>query len=215
MPGRFYFMKPIPNMSALLRKWLIAGLLVWIPLGATLLLVSFVIDLLDTSLLILPEPIRPSIPGLGILLTVGVLLGTGALTANLLGREMLRWAELGMSRIPFVRSVYSGMKKLAVTLFSGSGKSFREAVLVQWPRQGIWTIGFITAVPEGELRDKTMGDVVTVFIPATPNPTSGFIALVPRSELRSLDMPVEQAMRMVISLGVVTPEDKPDEPKLG
>lgn len=199
----------------LLRKWLMAGLLVWIPLGVTLLVVRFVVGILDTSLLILPEAIRPSVPGLGILLSVALVLGTGALTANLLGREMLRWAELALARIPLVRSVYGGMKKLAETLFSDGGKSFREAVLVQWPRAGVWTIGFITATAEGELRDKTAPDAVTVFVPATPNPTSGFIMVLPRAELRPLDMSVEQAMRMVISLGVVTPDDQPEPPKLG
>lgn len=203
------------GIRPLLRKWLIAGLLVWLPLGVTLLVVRFFVGLLDTSLLILPESLRPSIPGLGILLSVVLVLGTGALTANLLGKEVLRWSELLLARIPLVRSVYGGMKKLAETLFSGSGKSFREAVLIQWPRQGAWTIGFITATPEGEIRDKTAPDVVTVFIPATPNPTSGFLAVVPRAELRPLQMSVEQAMRMVISLGVVAPEDKPEAPKLG
>ena len=209
-------MQPEPAqkpLSTLLRRWLIAGLLVWVPLGVTLLVVRFVIGILDTSLLILPEALR--VPGMGILLSVALVLGTGALTANLLGREILRWGELLLARIPLVRSVYGGMKKLAETLFSGSGKSFREAVLIQWPRPGAWTIGFITATPEGEIRTKTSTDVVTVFIPATPNPTSGFLAIVPRSELRPLEMSVEQAMRMVISLGVVTPEDKPELPKLG
>lgn len=203
------------STSALLRKWLIAGLLVWIPLGVTLLVIRFVIGVLDTSLLILPESLRPSVPGLGVLVSIALVLGTGALTANLLGREMLRWGELLLARIPLVRSVYGGMKKLAETLFSGSGKSFREAVLIQWPRAGAWSIGFITAEPVGEVREKTSADIVTVFIPTTPNPTSGFIAMVPRGELRMLDMSVEQAMRMVISLGVVTPEDKPEAPKLG
>lgn len=203
------------NFGPLLRKWLIAGLLVWIPLGVTLLVVRFVIGVLDTSLLILPEAMRPTVPGLGIFLSVALVLGTGALTANLLGRQMLRWGETLLARIPLVRSIYGGMKKLAETLFSGSGRSFREAVLVEWPRPGVWTIGFITAEPEGEIREKTVADVVTVFVPATPNPTSGFIVLLPRSELRMLDMSVDQAMRMVISLGVVAPEDKPQAPKLG
>lgn len=210
------FLPPVSrSLGMLLRKWLVAGLLVWIPLGVTLLVVRFVIGVLDTSLLLLPEPVRPSVPGLGVLLSVALVLGTGALTANLLGREMLRWGELALARIPLVRSVYGGMKKLAETLFSDGGKSFREAVLLQWPRPGVWTIGFITATPSGEIRDKTADDVVTVFVPATPNPTSGFIVLLPRTELRALDMSVEQAMRMVISLGVVGPEGKPEAPKLG
>ena len=211
-PGVFFLGN---SMSALLRRWVIAGLLVWIPLGVTLLVVRFVIGALDASLLLIPSVIRPSIPGLGVLLSVALVLGTGALTANLLGKEMLRWTERFFARLPLVGGVYGSMKKLAETMFSGTGRSFRQAVLLQWPRTGVWTIGFITAQPGGEIVRKTLDDVVTVYVPTTPNPTSGYIAFVPRSELRMLDMSVEQAMRMVISMGVVTPDDKPELPKLG
>lgn len=193
-----------------------AGLLVWVPLAVTLLVLRFVISALDASLLLLPESLRPQIVGVGVLLSLGLVLGTGALTANLLGKEMLRWVESVFARVPLVGPVYGGMKKLAESLFSGSGKSFRQAVLVQWPRQGVWTIGFITAEPQGEVLAKTAPDVVTVFVPTTPNPTSGFVVLVSRSELRLLDMSVEQAMRMVISLGVVSPDSaQPEAPRLG
>jgi uncharacterized membrane protein len=202
-------------MMALLRKWIVAGLLVWIPLGVTLLVVRAVVGVLDASLLLLPQTIRPSTPGIGILLSVVLVLGTGALTANLIGREMLRWSELALARIPLVRSVYGAMKKLTETVFSGSGQSFREAVLIQWPRQGVWTVGFITGTPVGEVTQKTTPDAVTVLVPTTPNPTSGFLVVVSRSELRKLDMGVERAMRLVISLGVVSQEDKPEAPKPG
>lgn len=193
------------SIAVTLRKWVVAGLLVWIPLAVTLLLIRFLVGLLDTSLLLIPSAIRPDFPGIGILLSVFLVLGTGALTANFIGARMVLWVEEVMSRVPYLGSVYNGMKKLALTVFNGSGKSFRQAVLVQWPREGIWTIGFITSVPQGEIQQR-IGDVVTVFVPATPNPTSGFILLLPRSDLKILDMSVEQAMRMVISLGVVAPD---------
>lgn len=193
------------SIAVTLRKWVVAGLLVWIPLAVTLLLIRFLVSLLDTSLLLIPSAIRPDFPGIGILLSIFLVLGTGALTANFLGARVVLWVEEALSRVPYLGSVYNGMKKLALTVFSGSGKSFRQAVLVQWPREGIWTIGFITSEPQGEIQQR-IGDVVTVFVPATPNPTSGFIFMLPRSELRILDMSVEQAMRMVISLGVVAPD---------
>lgn len=191
---------------ALLRRWIMAGLLIWIPLSITLLVIRFVFGVLDTSLLLLPVSLRPSIPGLGVLLSIGLVIGTGALTANLIGVEVIKWVEAAVARVPLLGTVYGGIKKLAETIFSGSGKSFRQAVLVQWPRAGVWTIGFITAEPAGEIQRKTFADAVTVFVPTTPNPTSGFIVVVARSELKLLDMSVEQAMRMVISLGVVAPD---------
>ena len=178
-----------PTALALLRRWIIAGLLIWIPLSITLLVIRFVFGVLDTSLLLLPVSLRPSIPGLGVLLSIGLVIGTGALTANLIGVAVIKWVEAAVARVPLLGTVYGGIKKLAETIFSGSGKSFRQAVLVQWPRAGVWTIGFITA-----------------FVPTTPNPTSGFIVVVARAELKLLDMSVEQAMRMVISLGVVVPD---------
>lgn len=193
-------------MKTLLRRWVVAGLLVWVPLGVTLLLLRFVLGALDTSLLLLPESWRPQFPGLGVLLSVGLVLGTGALTANFIGTEIISWVEAALARVPFLGSVYGGMKKLAENLFSGQGKSFREAVLVQWPRAGAWSVGFITAETGGELRAQSFPDAVTVFIPTTPNPTSGFITIVSRAELRPLQMSVDQAMSLVISLGVVNPD---------
>ncbi len=196
-------------MTNLLRRWLIAGMLIWLPLGATLLVIRFVIGLLDTSLLLIPEIYRPDIPGLGALLSVVLVLGTGAIAANYLGNRLVVWTEALLSRIPLVRTVYGGIKKLAETIFSDKSVSFRQPILIEYPRKGIWSIAFITGAPIGEVQDKTAEYVVTCFVPTTPNPTSGFIVLVPQKDIIRLDMSVEDAMRLVISLGVVTPEQLP------
>ncbi len=194
-------------MTNLLRRWLIAGILIWLPLGATLLVLRFVIGLLDTSLLLIPSAIRPDIPGLGILLSVILVLGTGAIAANYVGRRLLVWTEAMLGRIPLVRTIYGGIKKLAETVLSDKSVSFRQAVLIEYPRKGVWSIAFITGSPIGEVQEKTRTTVLTCFVPTTPNPTSGFILLVPESEILRLDMSVEEAMRLVISLGVVTPDE--------
>lgn len=196
-------------MGNLIRRWLIAGLLVWLPLGATLLVIRFVVGILDTSLLLIPELYRPKIPGLGVVMSIVLVLGTGALFGNYLGGKLLAWGEAMLSRIPLVRSVYGGFKKLTETLFSDSAKAFRRPMLIEYPRKGMWSIAFVTGTPIGEVQDKTADRVLTCFVPTTPNPTSGFIVLVPEKDIVWLDMSVEAAMRMVISLGVVTPDQPP------
>jgi uncharacterized membrane protein len=196
-------------LTNLLRRWLIAGMLIWLPLGATLLVIRFVINLLDTSLLLIPEVYRPDIPGLGALLSVVLVLGTGAIAANYLGSRLVVWTEALLGRIPFVRTVYGGIKKLAETIFSNKSVSFRQPILIEYPRKGLWSVGFITGEPIGEVQDKTAEHILTCFVPTTPNPTSGFIVLVPEKEVIRLEMSVEAAMRLVISLGVVTPDALP------
>lgn len=194
-------------MTNLLRRWLVAGILIWMPLGATLLVLRFVIGLLDTSLLLIPAAIRPDVPGLGVLLSVVLVLGTGAIAANYLGRRAVVWTEALLGHIPLVGTVYSGIKKLAETVLSNKSVSFRQPVLIEYPRKGIWTIAFITGSPIAEVQEKTGTTVLTCFVPTTPNPTSGFILMVPEAEVTRLDMSVEEAMRLVISLGVVTPDE--------
>lgn len=203
-------------MTNLLRRWLIAGMLIWLPLGATLLVIRFVVGLLDTSLLLIPATYRPQIPGLGVLLSIVLVLGTGAVAANYLGGRLVVWTEALLSRIPLVRTVYGGIKKLAETIFSDKSMSFRQPILIEYPRKGIWSVAFITGDPIGEVQDKTAEHVLTCFVPTTPNPTSGFIVLVPEKDIIRLEMAVEDAMRLVISLGVVTPDELPrmtGEPK--
>lgn len=201
----------------LLRRWLIAGIAVWLPLGATILVVLFLVDLMDRSLLLLPPALRPeallgfSIPGLGVLLTLAVVLLTGFLAANYFGKTLLGWLDRLMQRVPLVRSVYGGMKSLSDTVLSGRSHAFRKVLMIEYPRKGLWTLCFQTGTPVGEVQDKTGAEVVTVFVPTTPNPTSGFIVMVPREDAVELDMSVEQALRMIISLGMVTSDKPPTE----
>lgn len=195
-----------------LRRWLIAGLAVWLPLGVTILVVTFLVDLMDRSLLLLPESYRPevlfgtNIPGLGVLLTVCIVLLTGFLAANYFGERLLSLVDMVLQKVPLIRSVYGGMKSLSDTVLTGSGHAFRRVLLIEYPRKGLWTLAFQTGEPAGEVQEKTGADVVTVFVPTTPNPTSGFIVMVPKDDAIALDMSVEQALRMIISLGVVTPD---------
>lgn len=189
----------------MIRKWIFAGLMVWIPLGATLLVIRFVLNLLDTSLLLIPESLRPHIPGLGVVLSIALVIGTGALAANYLGGQFLAWIESLVDRIPLVRSLYGGTKKLAESLFSENSSSFRKVVLVEWPRAGMWSVGFQAGDPLPEAHERSGREMVTVFIPTTPNPTSGFIMQAPKDEVIVLDMSVEEGMRYIISLGMVSP----------
>jgi len=189
----------------MIKRWFLAGLLVWIPLGATLLVIRFLLGLLDTSLLLIPPSLRPDIPGLGALLSVALVLGTGVLAANFLGSKLLEWIENLFQRIPLVRSLYGGMKKLAETLFSENGTSFRKVVLIEWPRAGQWSVGFQAGEPLRQAAAISGEEMVTVFVPTTPNPTSGFLMQVKKREALVLDMTVEEGMRYVISLGVVPP----------
>ncbi|ULQ46184.1 DUF502 domain-containing protein [Flagellatimonas centrodinii] len=193
-------------MQSLLRKWFIAGLLVWLPLGATLVVIRFLMGMLDASLILIPAAWRPQIPGLGVILSLVLVLGTGALAANFVGRRALGWGESLLGRIPLIRSVYGGIKKLAETVFSESSNAFRQPIMIEYPRKGLWSIAFVTGEPIGEVQDKTAEAVLTCFVPTTPNPTSGYIVMVPRKDVLWLEMSVEQAMRLIISLGVVTPE---------
>jgi uncharacterized membrane protein len=197
----------------MIRKWIFAGLMVWIPLGATLLVIRFLLDLLDTSLLLIPSFLRPTnIPGAGAVLSVGLVLLTGMFAANYRGGQFLAWAERLVARIPLVRSLYGGTKKLAETLFSENSNAFRKVVLIEWPRKGLWSVGFMAGEPLREARERAGQDMLTVFIPTTPNPTSGFIMQAPKDEVVILDMSVEEGMRYIISLGVASPAGRPVPP---
>lgn len=195
------------------RRYFIAGLLVWVPLTLTVLIFRLIMQWLDASLVLVPRVLRPQywlgfeIPGLGLLLTVAVVFATGIFAANFLGQRVIRWGESVVARIPVVRSVYGGLKAMTETLLADNSQAFRRAVLVQYPRQGVWMIGFVTGTPEGEVQTRVAERVVSVFIPTTPNPTSGWIAMIPQRELVPLDMSVEEAMKFVISLGVVYPRN--------
>jgi len=199
-----------------LRRYLIAGLLVWLPILVTVFVLRFLVDLMDQTLLLLPANARPEallgfrIPGLGLLLAIILLLATGLAATNLVGRKLIRWWEGLLKRIPFVRSLYSGTKTFTETVFSGKGQAFQKVLLVQYPRQGIWTLAFLTSEDFPEPRHRTGRDLIGVFVPTTPNPTSGFIIMLPREDAIPLDMSVEAAMRVILTLGVVTPGWRPD-----
>jgi uncharacterized membrane protein len=195
-----------------LRRYLVAGLLVWVPLGVTVLIINFLVGLADQSLLLLPASWRPEqlfgfrIPGLGFLLVLAVVLLTGIVVANLFGQQLIKLGETILARIPVVRSIYGSVKQLTESLFSGSGKSFRKVVLVRYPHATSWTLAFQTGEGSREIRDKTGREIVSVFVPTTPNPTSGFFLLVPRDETIELDMSVDDGLKMLLSVGVVVPE---------
>jgi uncharacterized membrane protein len=200
-----------------MKKYLIAGLLVWMPLGITFLVVRAIVDFLDRSLLLLPYAYQPDnllgfhIPGFGVLLAVTMVLATGMIVANFLGRRIVVAWESLLSRIPVVRNLYAGIKQVLEAVLAADGKSFRKVLLVEYPRKGVWSLAFMTSSDLGEVQAKTAGDVVSVFIPTTPNPTSGFVLMVQRSEVIEMDMTVEEGLKMIISMGVVVPKFNKDK----
>jgi uncharacterized membrane protein len=208
-------------MRVRLRRYLVAGLLVWLPIGATVLIFSLLFDLIDRLLLLLPPGLRPEellgfrIPGLGVILAISVLLVTGLLAANLFGRRLVTSYESLLGRIPLVRTVYSSFKSFAEVVFSESDSSFKKVLLIEYPRRGLYSLAFQTSENPAEVQSRTGDAIVTVFLPTTPNPTSGFMLFVPRKDVIELDMSVEDALKMVISLGVVLPRWHPAHPKTG
>lgn len=202
-----------------MRKYIVAGLLVWLPLAITVWVLSSVLGalngvfdaLLSTSQFVLPDSAREGIdmlrrvPGLGVVVMLGALLLTGMFATNMFGQWWLRQGHGLLSRIPIVKSIYNSVKQVSDTLFSSNGNAFREAVLVQYPRQGSWTIAFVTGKPGGEVASKLPGDCVSVYVPTTPNPTSGFFLMMLRTDVLPLKMSVDEALKYVISMGVVVP----------
>ncbi len=196
-----------------LRKLIIAGLLVWLPLAATIIIVKLFIDLMDKTILLLPPEFRPenvlgfSIPGFGVLLAIAILLFTGIIAANFFGRQLVSFWENILGRIPLVRSIYTSVKQVSTTLLTSDSNSFRQVVLVEYPRKGIWSMGFLTNKGLPAASRMSGESLSSVFIPTTPNPTSGFIIMVPDEDVQALDMTVEEGFKFIISMGVVIPED--------
>lgn len=199
-------------MMATLRRWLISGLLVTLPLVVTLWVLDLLVAFLDSSSRLLPQGWQPlvlfgfRVPGLGVVLTLCVVMLVGALASNYLGSKLIQWGNSLLGRIPVVSSIYSAAKQISDTLFSGKGNAFRNVVLVQYPRQGMWTIAFVTGKPLGEIAghlNKVENEFISIFIPATPNPTSGFYLLVPRADTIPLKMSVDEAFKIVVSMGVI------------
>jgi uncharacterized membrane protein len=202
-----------------MRKYFITGLLIWIPLGITLWVLKLIIDTMDQSLLLLPEAYQPHvlfglyIPGLGAALTLLIVFLTGLIAANFVGRKLLIFGEAIVQRIPVVKSIYSSVKQVSDTLFSDKGNAFRKVLLVQYPRQGSWTIAFQTGQPRGELVNYLEGEHVSVYVPTTPNPTSGFFLMMAKKDVIELDMSVDAALKYIISMGVVGPGQSPIKPR--
>ena len=197
-----------------LRNHLIAGLLIWIPVMVTVWVIRFLSRILDQSLVLLPPPWRPEalvgqyVPGVGIILSFILLLVTGVLVRNLFGGRIVAGFEDLVRRIPVIGAGYGGAKTFSETVLTDKGKSFKQVVMVEFPRKGIFSVGFITSEELEEVQAKTEQDVVCVFVPTTPNPTTGFIVLVPREEVVRLDMTVDEAVKMLLTLGVVVPKWK-------
>lgn len=196
---------------AAIRRWLLAGLLVLVPLIITVWVLNWVVGTLDQTLQILPAHWQPDrllgihIPGFGVLLALVIVLLIGAIASNFMGRRLLSWWNALLGRIPIVRSIYSSVKQVSDTLFSENGNAFRKALLVQWPRPGVWTIAFQTGTPGGDVLTHLGDDYLSVYVPTTPNPTGGYFVMLKRSDCVELAMTVDEALTYVISMGVVSP----------
>jgi len=194
-----------------LRKWLFAGLLVIVPLAITVWVLQWIVSTLDQTLLILPAAWQPDkllgfhIPGFGVLLALAILLVVGAVTSNFVGKKLVVWGDQLLGRIPVVRSIYTSVKQVSDTLFTPGGNAFRVAVLVQWPRPDVWTIGFVTGSPGGEVNNHLLGEYLSVYVPTTPNPTGGYFVMLRRTDCIELKMSVDAALKYVVSMGVVVP----------
>lgn len=206
-------------MMKSVRKWLLAGLLVIVPVGITVWVLEWIISSLDQTLLILPQAWRPDnllgvlvpslkgvhIPGFGVILAFAILLLVGAIASNFFGKKLVNWWDAFLNRIPVVRSIYSSVKQVSDTLFSDSGNAFRKAVLIQWPRENVWTIAFVTGAPGGDVVNHLKGDYVSVYVPTTPNPTGGYFVMLKRTDCTELNMSVDEALKYIVSMGVVSP----------
>lgn len=194
-----------------IRRYFITGLLIWVPLVITLWVLNLLVGTLDQILHLLPPQFRTEnwlgvhIPGFGVAMTVLIVFATGVLAANIIGQRLVTFWESLLARIPVVNSIYRGVKQVSDTLFAPGGQAFRKAVLVQWPREGMWTIAFLTGVPGGDVVSHLKGDYLSIYVPTTPNPTGGYFVMVRRADVIELDMTVDEALKYIISMGVATP----------
>jgi uncharacterized membrane protein len=197
-----------------MKKYFITGLLVLVPLFITVWVISGLVGMMDQSLFLLPETWRPKaqlgleIPGMGAMLTLLIIFVTGVIATNFFGKRMILIWEALLARVPVVKSIYASVKQVSDTLFSDSGNAFRQAVLVQFPRPGAWTIAFVTGKPGGDVANHLSGDYLSVYVPTTPNPTGGYFLMLPRADVVELDMSVDEALKYIISMGVVAPPTK-------
>ncbi|KTD21455.1 DUF502 domain-containing protein [Legionella israelensis] len=198
--------------SKSLRSYLFAGLIVWLPILVTYVVLRFIIDLLDQTIALLPAAYQPEqlfgmhLPGFGVLLSLLLLMITGIVATNILGQRLVAWGEALLSRIPLVRSIYNSAKQVISTLFASDSQAFRKVILIEYPRKGLWSLAFQTGVALREVKEKeSIQEMISVFVPTTPNPTSGFIMMIPQHEAIELSMSVDEALKFIISLGVMQP----------
>jgi len=197
--------------KSFLQRYLITGLLIWVPLAITFWVLDLLVSTMDQTLLLLPPEFRTEnwlgfhLPGMGVVMTLLIVFLTGAFATNLLGARLVSLWHRILHRIPVVNSIYSSVKQISDTLFSPSGQAFRKALLVQWPGPGMWTIAFLTGVPGGDVRNHLKGDYISVYVPTTPNPTGGYFVMLPRDNVIELDMTVDEALKYIISMGVAAP----------
>ncbi|CEG56844.1 conserved protein of unknown function [Legionella fallonii LLAP-10] len=191
------------------RSYLLAGLVVWLPILITMVVLRFIIDLLDNTLALIPKAYQPEqligihIPGLGVILSLVLLVSTGIFATNFFGQRLVNWGEYVLSRIPLVRSIYYSVKQVIHTVLSTNSEAFRKVLLIEYPRKGLWTIGFQTGGANTEINKHTHNEMISMFIPTTPNPTSGFLLMVPKQEAIELNMSIDEALKFIISLGVM------------
>tara|TARA_Y100001960_G_scaffold331330_1_gene428006 strand:+ start:4297 stop:4929 length:633 start_codon:yes stop_codon:yes gene_type:complete len=194
-----------------MKRYFITGLLIWVPLGLTAWVLKFLIGTMDQSLLLLPDRFQPEqilgmkIYGVGTILTLLVVFVTGLMTANIIGQKLLSFWEGVLWRIPVVKSIYWSIKQVSDTIFSSQGEAFHKALLIQYPRKGLWTIAFMTGQPGGDVANHLDGRYISVYVPTTPNPTSGFFLMMPKDDVIELDMSVDEALKYIISMGVISP----------
>ena len=192
-----------------IRSYLLAGLVVWLPVIVTLVVLRFIVDLLDQSIALLPEVYHPEqvlgvhIPGFGVIFSLVLLFLTGVIATNFLGQRLMHWSEAVLDRIPLVRSIYSATKQVMETVFSSNSQAFRKVLLIEYPRKGLWTIAFQTGVANPEVCQHTGEEMLSIFVPTTPNPTSGFLMMIAKSSATELSMSIDDALKLVISLGVM------------
>jgi len=203
----------------MLKRYLVAGLLVWIPLAITIWVLNLIVGTMDQTLLLLPPTWRPDallpfhIPGLGLLMSLVIVLATGVLAANIIGERLLRWWHGLLNQIPIVRSIYSSVKQISDTLLATRGQSFRKVVMIEFPQRGQWTLGFVVGSPGIKISEITASNAITVYVPTAPNPTSGYVLVLRPEDVREVDISVDDALKFHISLGVVSPRVSTSVPR--
>lgn len=194
-----------------IRSYLLAGLVVWLPILMTFVILRFIVDLLDKTMALLPHAYQPEqligihLPGLGVLLSLMLLLITGIIATNFLGQRLVSWSEAVLDKIPLVRSIYNGAKQMIQAIFATNSHAFRKVLLIEYPRKGLWSVAFQTGIADSQISQYTGTEMLSVFIPTTPNPTSGFLIMVPKTDVIEMSMTIDEALKLVISLGVMQP----------